>query len=262
MESGKKARSGTAGPPAGGGADGVSDAARNRARVAGIAAFTAPFCLIVGLALAGGGYDISDRHVAGIVVWLAVIGLIVLGAGGSSVMSRPFYAIAGVLFAFAVFTGLSALWSGSAERSVIEADRVLVYLGVFVAGFLIAQTAERRQRLLEGLALGLAAVMLLSLASRLLPDIVSVSTRAQAQIGAEARLSYPFPYWNAAAAMFAFTAIGLLWLSRRGSGRWLRCAGAVLLPVSTRGAASSCVWHAIRHASASHLTMRARRQAR
>ena len=40
----------------------------------------------------------------------------------------------------ALLSALSSFWSGSAELSVIEADRALVYLGFFLAAFLIAQT--------------------------------------------------------------------------------------------------------------------------
>ena len=55
-------------------------------------------------------------------------------------------------------SAFSSLWSGSIELSVIEADRVLVYLGFFLAAFLIAQTDERRQRFAEGLAIAVTLV--------------------------------------------------------------------------------------------------------
>src|SRR5689334_12165204 len=103
MESGQGA---TPRPPAllGGRRGGVSDAAALRARWASAAAFAAPICLIVGLALAGGGFDLSDRHVAGIAVWLVVIGLVVLGAASSAVVARPFLVISGLILAMAAFT--------------------------------------------------------------------------------------------------------------------------------------------------------------
>ena len=40
----------------------------------------APVALIGGLALAGGGFDVSDRHIAGLAVWLVVVALLVFGA--------------------------------------------------------------------------------------------------------------------------------------------------------------------------------------
>jgi hypothetical protein len=51
----------------------------------------------------------------------------------------------------------------------VEADRVLVYLGFFLAAFLIAQTDQRRQRFGEGIAIGLALIAFLALSTRLLP---------------------------------------------------------------------------------------------
>ena len=58
---------------------------------------------------------------------------------------------------------------------MIEADRVLVYLGFFLAAFLIAQTDERRQRFAEGLAIAVTLVALLGLGSRLLPHVLNVA---------------------------------------------------------------------------------------
>src|SRR2546423_5667004 len=153
----------------GGGLSGAGDAAAIRAKWGERAAFAAPLALILGLALAGGGFGVSDRHVAGILIWLVVIGLVVLGVAASAVIARPFVVIGGLLGVLAAFTALSSFWSASVERSVIEADRVLVYLGGFVAAFLIAQPGNRRRRFIEGLALGLVAVGVLSLASRTLP---------------------------------------------------------------------------------------------
>ena len=51
------------------------------ARLEQTAALLAPVVLIVGLALSGGGFDVGDRHIAGLLAWLAVVGLLVLGSG-------------------------------------------------------------------------------------------------------------------------------------------------------------------------------------
>ena len=77
---------------------------------------------------------------------------------------------------------------------MIEADRVLVYLGFFLAAFLIAQTDESRQRFAEGIAIGVDdRGRSLGLASRLLPHVVEVSEG----LGSGPRLRYPLGYWNA-----------------------------------------------------------------
>ncbi|HEU4598824.1 MAG TPA: O-antigen ligase family protein, partial [Solirubrobacterales bacterium] len=113
---------------------------------------------------------------------------------------------------------------------MIEADRLLVYLGVLVAAFLIAQTDQRRQRFAEGVGFALIAIALLGLGSRLLPHVFPVAEG----LGSGPRLRYPLGYWNANAVACGIGAAMILWLSRRSltpALRWLAvgCLPAVLL---------------------------------
>jgi O-antigen ligase len=186
----------------------------------------APVVLIVGLALAGGGYDLAARHIAGLGVWLLVVALLALGTATRTVFGRPFYWASGLLFGLALWSALSSLWSGSVELSVIEADRVLVYLGVFLAAFLIAQTDQRRQRFAEGLAIAITLVAVLGLGARLLPHVLEVGN----SLGAGARLRYPLGYWNANGAIFGIGIAMLLWMSRRSSWTVLRWAAVAAIP--------------------------------
>jgi len=156
--------------------------------------------------------------------------MLALGAATRTNFGRPFYWSTGLIVGLALFSALSSLWSGSVELSVIETDRVLVYLGCFLAAFLIAQTDERRQRFAEGLAIAITSVALLGLASRLLPHVLEVAN----SLGAGPRLRYPLGYWNANGAMFGIATAMLLWLSRRsdfGPLRWFAVGAmpAVLL---------------------------------
>jgi hypothetical protein len=181
------------------------------------------------VAVAGGGYDVTTRHIAALAVWLVVVGLLVFGAGTAATLGRPIYWSAGLLGGFALLSAISSLWSGSVELSVIEADRVLAYLGVYLAAFLIAQTDLRRQRFAEGLAISFVAIALLALGSRLLPHVLDVGS-----LGEGARLRYPLEYWNADGTMFGIAVTTLLWMSRRSAWaalRWLSVAAipAVLL---------------------------------
>lgn len=198
-----------------------------RARLEESAAALAPPLLIGGLALAGGGYALSDRHISGLAVWLVVAGLLVLGAAGRAQLGRPFYWAAGLIGAFALWSAFSSLWSESVELTLIEADRVLVYLGYFVATFLLAQTRQARQRFGEGLTIALIFVAALALASRLLPDVLSVAD----VVGTEARLSYPLGYWNGDGVLFGLSIALVLWLSRRSLVGALRWLAVVSLPV-------------------------------
>jgi len=185
-----------------------------------------PLLLLLGLALAGGGFALSERHAAGLAVWLSVVALLVLGAAGRALLARPFYWATGLIGALALLSASSSFWSGSIELSVTEADRVLVYLGVFLTAFLITQTGQRRERFGEGMAIALIAIALLALASRLLPDLLSVSQGAEAG----ARLTYPLGYWNGNGIAFGI-AMGLaLWLSRRAAHPVLRWTAVASLP--------------------------------
>jgi O-antigen ligase len=197
-----------------------------RARLEESAAFLGPLVLIGALALSGGGFSLSSRHVAGLIVWLLVVVLLVLGVAGRSLLAKPFYWASGLLLGFAIWSAIASLWSGSVELSVTEADRVLMYLGVFLAAFLLAQTNQRRQRFGEGIAIALAALAILALATRLLPHVFDLSfdeTRGS-------RLQYPLGYWNADAILFSFAAALCLWMSRRSLSRALRGISVAALP--------------------------------
>ncbi len=210
--------------PSHGPVDGASNAWR--ARLEESAALIAPIVLIGGLALAGGGFDLSTRHIAGLGVWLVVVGLLAFGAAARARLGRPFYWASGLILGLALLSAISSLWSGSIELSVAEADRVLVYLGFFLAAFLIAQTDQRRQRFAEGIAIALALIAFAALGSRLLPHVLEVGPG----LGSGPRLRYPLGYWNADGLSFGIGIAMLLWLSRRSLTAWLRWAAVASLP--------------------------------
>jgi hypothetical protein len=210
------------GPSYGRGGDG-SEAWR--ARLEESSALISPIALILGLALAGGGFVLSQRHIAGLAVWGVVVVLLALGAAGRATLGRPFYWATGLIAGLAVFSAFSSLWSGSIELSVTEADRVLVYLGFFLAAFLIAQTEQRRQRFAEGIGISLIALAVIALATRLLPDLSWFGPDP----GGNARLGYPLGYWNANG--FAFGVAAAMWMSRRSLNATLRRLAVAALPV-------------------------------
>jgi O-antigen ligase len=210
--------------PRGGPVGGASRSSRGRLEQT--AALIAPVALILGLALSGGGFEVTERHLAGLAVWLVVVALLVLGTASRAALGRSFYWVAAGIAALAVWSALSSLWSGSVELSFVEADRELVYLSFFLAAFLIAQTDQRRQRFAEGLAIALTLVALLGLASRLLPHVLEVSD----SLGSGPRLRYPLGYWNANGAIFGVAVAMLLWSSRRSAWTALRWASVAALP--------------------------------
>jgi len=169
---------------------------------------------------------VTDRHIAGLAVWLVVVALLVLGAASRTTLAGPFYWAVGLVGGLSLLSAMSSLWSGSVELSVIEADRVLVYLGVLLVAFLIAQTEQRRQRFAEGLTISIAIVALLGLGSRLAPHVLEVGD----SLGSGPRLRYPLGYWNANGAMFGIGVGLLLWSSRRAASAGLRWLSVAVLP--------------------------------
>jgi hypothetical protein len=100
-----------------------------------------------------------------------------------------------LLAAYALWTLVSLLWTPNAESSFDEFNRVALYLGIFVLVTLVASrlTVERWA---DGLAIGLAAVALVALVSRLFPGSFPEGDLPTFLPGAVTRLSFPLGYWN------------------------------------------------------------------
>ena len=169
-------------------------------------AFGLPAALIIVLALRGGTYDIVARQEAAIAVWW------VLGLGfalGLLPRARPHPAVLlplGALAALGAWTFLSLGWTDSDERTLAEGCRIVGYLGLLV---LVVSVLDRRtwRRAAAGLAAGALLVAVLATASRLAPGLFPSDPVRQLS---NARLSYPFNYWNAVGAWGAMAVTGAL----------------------------------------------------
>ncbi len=195
------------------------------------AAWTLAFALVAYLALSNGGYDTVVRSQAGIAVWWVVL----LGALAGILparLGRASWVAIGLLAAFAVWTGLAATWSESAERSAVELGRVATYLGVLVLAIAVqGRTAARHT--INGLASAIGLVTLLAVLSRLHPQWFPVNDHLEFLGANNARkLSYPLNYWNGLAC---FAAMGVpLLLSVALGARTLagQALAAAALPLS------------------------------
>src|SRR4029453_13430356 len=108
----------------------------------------------------------------------------------------------GFLAAYAVWTGLSIIWSDSAEQTFNEAARVVLYLTVF--GLAVVAPVRMYRRWMDGMAAGIAAVGVVALVSRLFPHLFGqTETLAQLFPAAQRRLSFPVDYWNGLATFMA-----------------------------------------------------------
>src|SRR3982751_6711662 len=160
-----------------------------------------------------GSYGLTSRNsIALVVLW----GLVLASAVGLAPPARiplPAVVAGALLGAFALWTGLSALWAASPEKAFNELDRVVLFLAVFLLAVLLAPRASARQWL-AGLAVGLTAVCVIALVSRLFPHSFSdTANLAQIFPTANKRLSFPVDYWNALATLVAFTLPVLLYFA-------------------------------------------------
>ncbi len=147
------------------------------------------------LALNGGFYHLADRDALAVLVWWALGLMVVLGLWPVARVPPVAAVAAAALAAFAAFAALSALWAPAAETALTEANRVLLYLGIFILVVLAARPRDA-SRAIDGLALGIAAVGVLALASRLFPGLTGTQEVARLLPDSADRLSYPVDYWN------------------------------------------------------------------
>jgi hypothetical protein len=188
-------------PQAPPGADPLVSAPRARPRADGLAATLSAWLLPVAVAAAvflvaldGGGFSTTSRLSLTVgVAWALGVG-VALGLWPAARSSRTAVVAAVLLALLAALAGASIAWSDAAERSFLELNRVLLYLGVFCLVLVVSRPASL-QRWIDGLALGLTAVVVLALVNRLLPGVVGPE-EISAYYRGDPRPSYPVNYWN------------------------------------------------------------------
>jgi hypothetical protein len=183
---------------------------------------------VLWLSLKGGGYALTVRSPAAIAIWAAVALGVALKLWPRAEPPRAALVTGALLAAFAALTGLSAVWADSAEKAFIEFDRVVLYLGLFALVVLAAGRGSAR-RWSDGLALGIAAVGVLSLSSRLFPDLFGPSAVSELD-PSDPRLSYPVNYWNGLAELVAVGIPLLLAVAVRSRTSFRGAAAVAVLP--------------------------------
>src|SRR5437870_3975935 len=129
-------------------------------------------CVVVGcLAFANGGYFPVAWGWSGLaLLWLAAIALALGVAVEMGALERLFL---GALAGLTVWTSLSLLWTNSVPETVLELERMLVYLAAGVAGVLLLRRRSV-QALLLAIWAAIAVVSTYGLATRLFPDQLGV----------------------------------------------------------------------------------------
>ena len=122
----------------------------------------------------------------------------------------------------------SALWSHDTALALDEYDRTLLYVLAFALFGSLPRNSQRLQWLIRALAVGMTAVCLAALVSRVLPHVWPTTPDY-----GYSRLNYPLTYWNAVGLMAAIATILLFHLaSSAGEHPWVRVLGAMLIPAT------------------------------
>ncbi len=189
---------------------------------------------VFAVALDGGSYGLISRHRLAIAVWSTVFATVALGVWPRQRPSRPGLVATGLLLTLALWSLASIAWTANAEGAFLEFDRVYLYVGVFVLAQLALTNADL-PRFADGVALGTTAVVIVALASRLVPDFGSPPDLPRLLPAAATRLSYPLNYWNGLAALLALGIPFLLWAATANRSAVWR--GAALAPLPAFAAA-------------------------
>jgi hypothetical protein len=121
------------------------------------------------------------------------------------------------------WAGLSAVWSESVPRTVLELERGIVYVAGAAALLLLVRRGGAPW-IAGGVLAATGAVTLYALATRLYPDRFGYDLETGYQ------LARPLGYWNALGVLAALGIVLALAFAEAG-GRALRLFGAALLPV-------------------------------
>jgi O-antigen ligase len=177
-----------------------------------------PLVLVAGAAFDKGGYDATTWG------WTTLLPLVVVGTelvlGAARRPGRLSLAFLGLLAAFTAWTFASVAWSDAVSLSVLEGERLLVYLAAAAAFLLLERDAV--ERLLWGLLAAITVVCAWSLGLRAFGGAGSYDV-GSASAGATRRLAAPLGYSN---GLGLLAAIGLLLAT--GLAVRLRKSGAVV----------------------------------
>ncbi|MDP9226951.1 MAG: O-antigen ligase family protein, partial [Actinomycetota bacterium] len=171
-------------------------------------------------AVQGGYFSTAWGWVALPLLWAIGIALVVRSRIRLSTAERTFV---GALAALTAWLAASTAWSVAPAGTVLELERMLLYLAGTAAVLLVAR-GRSVQCLLGGLLAAITGVSAFSLATRLFPDRVGVFDRT-----AVYRLSQPIGYWNGLALFVAMGALLALGFAARGHMIPTRAASAAAL---------------------------------
>src|SRR6266700_991676 len=111
-------------------------------RARGLGPVVLPLALVGGLALDNGGFDATSWG------WSTLLPLVIVGTalvlGRARSPSGLGLAFLGLFGAFTAWTWLSAVWSDDVSASVLDAERLLVYLSAVAVFLLLGRSQVSR----------------------------------------------------------------------------------------------------------------------
>jgi hypothetical protein len=181
---------------------------------------------VIYLSFKAGGYFPSTPGVVAIVLVQALVLRTLLAERPFEGYSR---ALALPLVALTLLAGwmlLSGLWAHATARVLDAYDRTLLYVLALALFGALRYTRARMSWLMRALVVGLGAVCVIGLTSRLLPHTWPTTSAFFAD-----RLNYPLTYWNAEGMIAAMALILGFHLSADPGEHWsVRVLCAMLLP--------------------------------
>ena len=187
-----------------------------------------PAVLTVYLAFNAGGFLPAAPAIAVMALALVLVGRAKLVADALRGTSASFVIAAAALALFALWTFASAMWSHAPGRALLETDRVLLYLLVFLLCGSVARSASSLTWLVRGVIAATVIICLAAVLSRTLPDLYPVPLGHRT-----ARLSHPLTYWNALGLMAAIgTVLCFHVTTTRRRSATERCLAAAALPLT------------------------------
>jgi hypothetical protein len=177
-----------------------------------------------------GSSSLSARSVLAIAIWWTILLGVGLGFLPRARLDRAVLVIGSLLAAFAIDTFASVFWAQDAAGAFDEFDRVALYLGLFVLVALSVRRSELR-RWTDGLAVGLGAIAVVALVSRLFPDLFSPRGLPEFLPSTATRLSFPIGYWNGLGIVMGMTVPLLLHTTLTGRNALWRSLGVGLIPI-------------------------------
>jgi hypothetical protein len=198
-------------------------------RLAVTALMLLPGALIVFMGFNAGGYFPATPAVAAIVLaQILLVRIMQARHPFEGLAPVTLVAIAALGF-YALETLLSAAWSHSTSRALIEFDRAWLYLLILVLFGTVRASTQDLRWLIRGLVIGASVVCLAGLISRVLPHVWPTAPDV-----ANERLSYPVTYWNALGLLAALGIVLAFHLTcSLGERRLARILAAAVIPLLT-----------------------------